>query len=100
MTQLDTRDRLTDAQAARDQAARLLDDLVQERAAAEARLSAVGREDPIKLITGRSAFDRAIRSTQDALARMDAVLLQGSDAAASPRGGIVGVRPSPVTEGR
>jgi hypothetical protein len=98
MTQLEARDRLSDAQAARDEAARLLDELVRERAAAEARLAAGGREDPIKLVTGRSSFDRAIRSTQDALARMDAVLLQ--DAAASPRGGSVGVRPSPVTEGR
>ena len=98
MTQLESRQCLTDAAAARDEAARLLEELVRERAAAEARLAAGGREDPIKLVTGRSAFDRAIGSTQDVLARMDALLLDGEDRASSR--GDARVRPGSMTEGR
>jgi len=98
MTQLESRQRLIDAAAARDEAVRLLDELVRERAAAEARQAAGGREDPIKMVSGRSAFDRAIRSTQDVLARMDALLMDG-DEMASHRGDRC-VRPGSMAEGR
>jgi len=107
MPQLDTSGGLDAARTTRAEAARLLEELVRERAAAEARLAAVGREDPIKQVTGRSAFDAAIRQTQDVLARVDAVLygeVDGQPARPHGRlggeGAARGVRPAPVLEGR
>ncbi|MHC4811060.1 MAG: hypothetical protein ACYTEV_11950 [Planctomycetota bacterium] len=102
MTQLERRPDASDALAARNDAARLLEDLLRERAATEARLAEAGREDPIRMVTGRSALDRAIRSTQDVLARMDAMLLESGGPAcgiAVTRSEPRGVRPPATTEG-
>ncbi len=106
MPHLDRCTGLDAARAARAEAARLLEELVRERAAAEARLAAVGREDPIKRVTGRSAFDAAIRQTQDVLARMDAMLVDDDHAGTGPAerrphaARMLGVRPASVMESR
>ena len=102
MTQLERRPDVSDALAGRNDAVRLLEYLLRERAATEARLAEAGREDPIRMVTGRSALDRAIRSTQDVLAMMDAMLLESGGPACgltAARSEHRGVRPPTATEG-
>lgn len=60
----------------RDEAEGLLDRLIAERGAAERRLAEDGRHDPIKDLTGASAFDRAIESTRRMIGHMDELLIE------------------------
>jgi hypothetical protein len=60
----------------RDQAEGLLNRLIAERGAAEQRLAEHGRHDPIKDLTGASAFDRAIETTRRMISHMDDLLIE------------------------
>lgn len=48
----------------RDQADALLARLIKDRAMCEQRLAEKGQSDPIKVVTGRSAIDKAIAETR------------------------------------
>lgn len=67
------------AMAALRDACRLLDHLKQERDQAEERLAAQGRRDPVKVVTGRSAFDRACQETEELIRRMDELLSEEAE---------------------
>lgn len=55
----------------RAQAVRLLQRLMADRELSERRSSETGRRDPMKAITGRTAFDTAIAATQDIIRQID-----------------------------
>lgn len=55
----------------RKNAEQLLDRLLADRADIERRLEESGRPDPVRLVTGRSAIDSTINSTQRMLAMLE-----------------------------
>lgn len=82
---------------AREQARQLLEQLLHERAACESRLAARGERDPIKAVTGESAYDRAIKLTQDVLAQADAVLAGAGEASATRSSAVARSAPASPT---
>ncbi len=67
----------------REEAGVLLETLLVERGRCEERLAASGRDDPLKTLTGLSAFDRAIARTREMMRRMDDLLRELQVAEAS-----------------
>ncbi len=67
----------------REEAGVLLETLLVERGRCEERLAASGRDDPLKTLTGLSAFDRAIARTREMMQRMDDLLRELQVAEAS-----------------
>ncbi|MEM9167067.1 MAG: hypothetical protein AAGB48_08575 [Planctomycetota bacterium] len=65
---------LTETADARREAERLLAGLIEARAQSEARLVELGRVDILKNLTGTSALDSAIGSTQRMVETLDRVL--------------------------
>ncbi|MEO0513455.1 MAG: hypothetical protein AAF108_11260 [Planctomycetota bacterium] len=57
-------DHVSQTVAARARAQKLLDELIDARAASESRLADLNRTDILKRVTGRSAMDTAIESTR------------------------------------
>jgi hypothetical protein len=60
--------------ALREQAAGLLRRLLESREQSERRMAELGRRDPLKSLTGRSALDEAVANTRAMLASMDELL--------------------------
>ena len=58
----------------RRQTADLLKRLIADREQSERRLAEAGKRDPMKFITGRTAFDSAILSAQEMMANMNNLL--------------------------
>lgn len=65
---------LTETATARADAERLLVGLIDARAKSEARLQELSRSDILKSLTGKSALDNAITSTQRMIDALDRVL--------------------------
>ena len=65
---------LTETADARADAERLLAGLIDARAKSEARLKELSRSDILKSLTGKSALDNAINSTQRMIDSLDRVL--------------------------
>lgn len=65
---------LLQAENLRNQADRLLGDLLTARLGCEERLAESGRRDPMKFVTGRTALDNAILETRAMLSQMDQLL--------------------------
>lgn len=63
----------------RRQADDLLCRLLATREQTERRLAETGHRDPIKAVTGQSAYDEAIRTTRDMIHRMDDLLGEMND---------------------
>lgn len=61
----------TESFAVRDQADALLAKLIKDRAMCEQRLAERGQNDPIKVVTGRSAIDKAIAETRAVIRNVD-----------------------------
>jgi hypothetical protein len=76
-----------DASAAREEALMLLRRLEADRAESEARLVELGRTDPIKDVTGKSALDRAIDEARAMVAALDELTGQSAGGGANGRGG-------------
>ncbi len=55
----------------RDQADALLARLIKDRAMCEQRLAEKGQSDPIKVVTGQSAIDKAIAETRAVIRNVD-----------------------------
>jgi hypothetical protein len=60
----------------RQQAAALLKRLIADRDQSEQRHAELGKRDPLKSITGRSALDNAIVATRELIVRLDELLTQ------------------------
>jgi hypothetical protein len=73
VTERDQR-RFIETVAIRRDADQLLRTLVADRCRCEQKAGELGRADPMKAVTGRSAMDRAIAETQRLIAAMDGVL--------------------------
>ncbi len=58
----------------REQAGLVLEHLLETRNFIEHRIEQSGRDDPIKAVTGHSAFDEAISSARRLIGRMDELL--------------------------
>jgi hypothetical protein len=58
----------------RRQATDLLNRLIADREQSERRLAEAGKRDPMKFVTGRTAFDSAITSAKELIASMDNLL--------------------------
>lgn len=69
------------------QACRLLDELRAARAALDERLAASGRRDPLRVVTGRTALDRACAETEELIRTMDELLTDTAERL------LVGMRP-------
>ena len=69
----------------RAQAVRLLQRLMADRELSERRSSETGRRDPMKAITGRTAFDTAIAATQDIIRQIDDATAQSRPCAIEPK---------------
>ncbi|MEO1717315.1 MAG: hypothetical protein AAFR76_09410 [Planctomycetota bacterium] len=67
-------DILTETAQARSEAKRLLQGLIEARAQSEARLAELNRVDILKKLTGTSALDTAIGSTERMIETLDRVL--------------------------
>lgn len=65
---------LTETAQARGEAERLLRGLIEARAQSEARLAELSRVDILKKLTGTSALDTAISSTERMIDALDRVL--------------------------
>lgn len=65
---------LSEAVVLRRQAETLLARLKADREQSERRSADTGKRDPMKFITGRTALDAAIASTQDIIRQMDSLL--------------------------
>ncbi len=61
----------TESFAVRDQADALLAKLIKDKAMCEQRLAEKGQADPIKVVTGRSAIDKAIAETRAVIRNVD-----------------------------
>lgn len=70
----DRSDILSETAQARSDAKRLLQGLVEARAQSEARLAELNRVDILKKLTGTSALDTAIGSTERMIDTLDRVL--------------------------
>ena len=58
----------------RRQAQELLDRLMADRDSSERRLAEAGKRDPMRAVTGQTAFDGAIASAKDMLTHIDTLL--------------------------
>jgi len=58
----------------REQAGLVLEHLLERQTFIERRIEQSGRDDPIKAVTGHSAFDSAITSARRLIGRMDDLL--------------------------
>ncbi|MBX3354959.1 MAG: hypothetical protein KF724_04595 [Phycisphaeraceae bacterium] len=67
------------ALAALRDACRLLEDLRQERERLEERLRSAGRRDPIRIVTGQTALDRACEETEELIRTMDELLSETAE---------------------
>ncbi|MCA9271720.1 MAG: hypothetical protein KDA31_01610 [Phycisphaerales bacterium] len=67
---------LTETADARADAERLLAGLIDARSKSEARLAELSRSDILKNLTGKSALDNAINSTQRMIDSLDRVLVE------------------------
>ncbi len=67
---------LTETADARADAERLLAGLIDARSKSEARLKELSRSDILKNLTGKSALDNAIGSTQRMIDSLDRVLVE------------------------
>jgi len=67
---------LTETADARADAERLLAGLIDARSKSEARLKELSRSDILKSLTGKSALDNAIGSTQRMIDSLDRVLVE------------------------
>ncbi|MFI4873114.1 MAG: hypothetical protein ACIAQ0_12200 [Phycisphaerales bacterium JB058] len=67
---------LTETADARADAERLLAGLIDARSKSEARLAELSRSDILKSLTGKSALDNAITSTQRMIDSLDRVLVE------------------------
>ena len=84
---------LIETKLMREQAGLMLERLLETRMFIETRIEQSGRHDPMKSVTGHSAFDHAISSTRHFIGRMDELLQDGA-----VRNGVnppVDPRPSP-----
>lgn len=70
----DRTDILSETARARTDAKRLLEGLIEARAQSEARLAELNRVDILKKLTGTSAMDTAIASTERMIDTLDRVL--------------------------
>lgn len=61
------------------EACRLLEQLKQDRACIEERLSAARRIDPLKVVTGRSSLERACCETEELIRRIDEYLTETAE---------------------
>lgn len=94
---------LVQAENLRDQADRLLSDLLTARLGCEERLAESGRRDPIKFVTGRTALDNAILETRAMLSQMDQLLdefRRDLDQLESPAITTIAPTPRALTRGR
>ena len=71
----------TESFAVRDQADALLAKLIKDRAMCEQRLAEKGQADPIKVVTGRSAIDKAIAETRAVIDNVDKMHSNSSEPA-------------------
>lgn len=62
---------LRDSVQARRQAEELLRGLLEAKSQTETYLTEIGREDPVKKLTGKSAIDNAIASTRRMIDTLD-----------------------------
>ncbi|MBX3364927.1 MAG: hypothetical protein KF866_09195 [Phycisphaeraceae bacterium] len=67
---------LLETTAARDKAEALLRGLLDAKARSEKHLAESGQTDPLKKVTGRSAMDNAIASTQRMIDSLNRALAQ------------------------
>ncbi len=65
---------LSETKLMRQQAGLMLERLLETRMFIERRIEQSGRDDPMKSVTGHSAFDHAISSTRQLIGRMDELL--------------------------
>lgn len=65
--------------AVRDQADALLLKLIKDRAMCEQRLAEKGQADPIKVVTGQSAIDKAIAETRAVIRNVDKLQNQSQE---------------------
>ena len=65
--------------AVRDQADALLAKLIKDRAMCEQRLAEKGQADPIKVVTGQSAIDKAIAETRAVIRNVDKLQNQSQE---------------------
>ncbi|MCP3905483.1 MAG: hypothetical protein GY715_17800 [Planctomycetes bacterium] len=72
------------AAQARGEADHVLSRLIDSRLATERRLRDTGRPDPLKVLTGSSALDRAIATTREIIRRMDDLLGELRDESPAP----------------
>src|SRR5688572_1288577 len=75
---------LNQALTLRAQACDLLQRLIEDRRQSEQRMAEAGKRDAMKSVTGRTAFDAAIRTTQDMIGQMDALLAEPCRPEATP----------------
>jgi len=61
------------------EACRLLDELRAARAALDERLTASGKRDPVQLVTGRTALERACVETEAMIRTMDDLLSETAE---------------------
>ena len=59
----------------REQADALLRRLIAERTRSERRMAEAGRNDPMKVVTGRSAIENAITATREVIRDVDELLV-------------------------
>ena len=78
-----TRLAFSEALQVREEADRLLDQLVRDRDLSERRGTERGQSDPLKTVTGRSALDNAVRTTEVIIHRLDR--LTGPRGSGGPR---------------
>ena len=69
----------TESFAVRDQADALLVKLIKDRAMCEKRLAEKGQTDPIKIVTGQSAIDKAIAETRAVIRNVDELQSQSQE---------------------
>ena len=67
---------MKDAASLRTQADALLQRLLADRESSEQRLALSGQRDPLKIVTGATALERAILSTRDMIAEMYLILAE------------------------
>ncbi len=75
-TCMNPNDVLRDSVDARRRAEELLKGLIAAKTQTEAYLSEIGREDPVKKLTGKSAMDNAIASTRRMIETLDRAMDQ------------------------
>jgi hypothetical protein len=77
MHELPANDNPASLGALRHEAERLYEQLLIDRGDIERRLLDAGREDPLKMLTGKGAMDRAIENARVMLSRLDGTDVAG-----------------------